>query len=60
MNSIPEKLETRSPQAEGPPGARLVPAVAIIMLLGIGAGFWWLNGPRVFAEMLVSAWALCF
>jgi hypothetical protein len=60
MNSVPEKLETPSPPTEGPRGARLVPVVAIVTLLGIGAGFWWLNGPRVFAEMLVSAWALCF
>ena len=60
MNSVPEKLETPSVQTEGPRGARLVPAVAIVALLGIGSAFWWLNGPRVFAEMLVSAWALCF
>ncbi len=55
MNPVPEKLDASSPR-----GVRLAQGLAVATLLAIAAAFWWLNGPRVFAEMLASAWALCF
>ncbi|HRE20907.1 MAG TPA: hypothetical protein PKW21_07740 [Rhabdaerophilum sp.] len=55
MNPVPEKLESTPLR-----GARLAQGIAVAALLAIAATFWWLNGPSVFAEMLASAWALCF
>lgn len=55
MNPVQEKLESPVPR-----GVRLAQGVVVAALLAIAVAFWWLNGPRVFAEMLASAWALCF
>lgn len=38
----------------------LAPALAVLALVGLAGAFWAMNGASVFAQLISSAWALCF
>jgi hypothetical protein len=67
VSATPEKILTEKPAADPEAGggaklvpALLVPALLVALLLGIAGAFWFLNGASVFAQLVASAWALCF
>lgn len=39
---------------------RALTIMAVLALGGLAIGFWKANGVQVFAELMSSAWSLCF
>jgi hypothetical protein len=39
---------------------KLAPALVVTGLIALAGAFWAVNGASVFAELVSSAWALCF
>jgi hypothetical protein len=39
---------------------KIMPVAVAIAFFVLALAFWWLNGPAVFSDLVVSAWALCF
>ena len=39
---------------------RLLTIAAVLVLGALAVGFWKANGVQVFAELMSSAWSLCF
>lgn len=56
-----EKTSVISSESVAPGLAgKLAPALAVTGLIALAGAFWAMNGVSVFAELVSSAWALCF